>query len=621
MDPCGPSISVFIDNPKETTLNIANIKLTHKLTALVCFCLIAISTITVVSLFINKNNLLADRKQKTQHVVETATATVAYFHQQFVDGLITEEEAKQNAMKALETMRYGEGDYFWINDMQPAMIMHPFSKDLVGKSLEDYRDPNGKALFVEMVQVVRKGGSGFVDYVWSKKGSKTLSPKTSYVEGFEPWGWVIGSGIYLDDVDADFWMQAKRFATAIFVVVLFLAVISYFLGRSITRPLARAVDAAQRLALGDMSMNLATNSRDETGQLLTAMGEMINSMKEVSTLAQNVADGDLTVAIKARSDKDELMLALSEMVSRLLDVVKNVKASAENVNAGSAEMATGSQEMSQGASEQAASAEQVAASIEEMTANIRQNMENSLETEKIALKAAADAQKSGQAVSETVEAMSNIAQKILIIEEISRQTNLLALNAAIEAARAGEHGKGFAVVASEVRKLAERSQQAAGEINTLSVSSVSVAKSAGNLLREMVPNIEKTAELIQEIAAASREQDSGADQIGKAIQQLDIVIQQNAAAAEETASTAEELSAQAELMAHTIDYFQVGSVNTRQNFAPRQGANARTASKPLPLTAPSTTKSAPHAQVKVKGDGFGVYMDNNDHLDSEFKAY
>jgi methyl-accepting chemotaxis protein len=602
-------------------VNIANIKLTYKLTALVCLCLIAISAITVASLFINKNNLITDRKQKTQHVVETATATVAYFHQRFLDGFITEEEAKDNSMQALEEMRYGDGEYFWINDMAPTMLMHPFTKDLIGKSLEDYRDPNGKGLFNEMVQVVRTNGAGFVDYVWNKKGSKTLTPKTSYVQGFEPWGWVIGSGIYLDDVDADFYAQAKRFATVISLVVLMLGLISYFLGRSITRPLARAVDAAQRLALGDISMNLATKNRDETGQLLTAMGEMVTSMKEVSTLAQDIANGDLTVVIKARSDKDELMLALSEMVARLLDVVKNVKASAENVNAGSAEMATGSQEMSQGASEQAASAEQVSASIEQMTANIRQNMENSLETEKIALKAASDAQKSGQAVNETVEAMSNIAKKILIIEEISRQTNLLALNAAIEAARAGDHGKGFAVVASEVRKLAERSQQAAGEINTLSVSSVTVAKAAGKLLDDMVPNIQKTAELIQEIAAASREQDTGADQIGKAIQQLDIVIQQNAAAAEETASTAEELSAQAELMAHTIDYFKVGVDNTLQNIASRHQMKTRSASPAQTYNPRSLTKVAPHARIAGRGEGFGVFADRNDHLDNEFTAY
>jgi methyl-accepting chemotaxis protein len=192
-----------------------------------------------------------------------------------------------------------------------------------------------------------------------------------------------------------------------------------------------------------------------------------------------------------------------------------------------------------------------------MTANIRQNADNAMETETIAIQAAKNAVEGGDAVNTTVQAMREIADKIMIIEEISRQTNLLALNAAIEAARAGEHGKGFAVVAAEVRKLAERSQVAAGEINELSTSSVEVAQKAGDILDQLVPNIQKTAELVQEISAASREQDAGADQIAKSIQQLDSVIQQNASASEEMASTAEQLSGQSEQLEGMISFFKI----------------------------------------------------------------
>ena len=535
------------------------LKLTHKMTALVSLCLVAITAITLISLVINKGNLIDDRKEKTQHVVETALATVEYFYNRYKTGAISEAEAQQSALAAVEKMRYGGNEYFWINDLEPRMLMHPFVKDLVGKSLQDYKDPNGTRLFVEMADAVKRDGEGFVDYVWQKNGQKALSPKVSYVKGFAPWGWVLGSGIYLDDVDADFWAQAKRFATVILVVVLLLAIISYLIGRSITRPLAKAVGVAQALAKGDLSVKVESDKQDETGLMLGAMGEMVDSMKGVSRLAQRVAEGDLTVEIRERSDKDELMLALQAMVGKLLEVVGGVKFAAENVNAGAVEMSANSQQMSQGASEQAANAEEVSASIEEMTANIRQNTDNSLQTEKIAVQAALDAEESGVAVTETAAAMRNIAEKILIIEEISRQTNLLALNAAIEAARAGEQGRGFAVVAAEVRKLAERSQSAAAEINELSVSSVSVAEKAGTMLQSMVPNIHRTAELVQEIAAASREQDAGSEQITKAIQQLDMVIQQNASAAEEGASTAEELSSQAEQMADMIDFFQVGT--------------------------------------------------------------
>jgi methyl-accepting chemotaxis protein len=236
----------------------------------------------------------------------------------------------------------------------------------------------------------------------------------------------------------------------------------------------------------------------------------------------------------------------------LLAVVGDLKSTADNVTSGSQRIAAGSQQLSEGAMEQASSMEEVSTSIEEMSSTIEQNADNSQETRKLALKSAADAIESGKAVAETMGAMKEIAGKISIIEEIARQTNLLALNAAIEAARAGEHGKGFAVVASEVRKLAERSQKAAGEISDLSASSVEVAEKAGVMLAKLVPDIQKTAELVQEISAASNEQATGTEQINVAALQLSKVIQQNSGSAEEMASTAEELSSQAEQLQHAI---------------------------------------------------------------------
>ena len=230
----------------------------------------------------------------------------------------------------------------------------------------------------------------------------------------------------------------------------------------------------------------------------------------------------------------------------------NVNAAAENVATASQELSSTSEEMSQGATEQAAAAEEASSSMEEMAANIKQSADNAMETDKIAKNSAQNARDGGQAVEQTVSAMKEIAQKINIIEEIARQTDLLALNAAIEAARAGDHGKGFAVVASEVRKLAERSQTAAAEISKLSGASVEIAETAGHMLGKMVPDIQKTAELVQEISAASDEQNTGAEQINQALQQLDQVVQQNASASEEMASTAEELSAQAEELKATI---------------------------------------------------------------------
>ncbi len=245
------------------------------------------------------------------------------------------------------------------------------------------------------------------------------------------------------------------------------------------------------------------------------------------------------------------------MVEKLRGVVGDVKTSADNVALGSQELSTSAEGMSQGSSEQAGSVEEVSASMEEMVSNIQQNADNSQQTERIARKAAEDAIEGGKAVAETVTAMKQIAGKITIIEEIARQTNLLALNAAIEAARAGEHGRGFAVVASEVRKLAERSQTAAGEISKLSGSSVQVAEQAGAMLAKLVPDIQRTAELVQEINGSSKEQNEGAGQVNKAIQQLDQIVQQNASAAEEMSSTAEELSSQADQLQGIMGFFKV----------------------------------------------------------------
>jgi methyl-accepting chemotaxis protein len=287
------------------------------------------------------------------------------------------------------------------------------------------------------------------------------------------------------------------------------------------------------------------------------LGQLGGEPYYIAELARKVADGDLSMKFNGNGKKSSgVFAAIKDMITNLTEVIGSVVSAAENVSSGSQEVSSTAQQMSQGASEQAASAEEVSSSIEQMGANIRQNADNAMQTEKIALKAAGDAQEGGGAVQQTVTAMKEIAEKINIIEEIARNTNLLALNAAIEAARAGEHGKGFAVVASEVRKLAERSQKAAAEINELSRSSVDVAEHAGELFTKIVPDIQKTSELVQEINAASGEQKSGTEQINKAIMQLDTVIQQNASASEEMASMAEELSSQAEQMQAAISYFK-----------------------------------------------------------------
>jgi methyl-accepting chemotaxis protein len=292
------------------------------------------------------------------------------------------------------------------------------------------------------------------------------------------------------------------------------------------------------------------------------------SLTEAVQVADRIAEGDLTVAIESssRDEIGQLRAAMKNMVDKLQAVVADVKSASTYVASGSQQLSSGAAQMSHGASAQAASAEEASSSVTQMNGTIRQNADNALETGKIAQQSAADAAESGKAVSETVAAMRNIASEIAIIEEIAHQTNLLALNAAIEAARAGSQGKGFAVVASEIRKLAERSQRAAAEIAKLSSSSIAIAERTGQLLVKLVPDIQKTAQLVQEIAAASVEQSTGAEQMNTAIRSLNEVTQQNAGAAQEVSATAEELSAQAEQLQTAVEFFRVATAEQKQHL-------------------------------------------------------
>jgi len=307
---------------------------------------------------------------------------------------------------------------------------------------------------------------------------------------------------------------------------------------------------------------------------------------QLSSIAAEIAEGNLMVELKVLSgDNFSLTASINTMREKLIDVVQQIQNNADQIASASAQVNDTATSLSGAASEQAASVEQTSASVEQMGASISQNSENALATDSIASESAKSAAEGGEAVIGTVKAMTQIAEKITIIEDIAYQTNMLALNAAIEAARAGEHGKGFAVVAAEVRKLAERSQVAASEISNLSSDSVEVAQKAGSLLEKMVPDITRTAELVQEITAASEEQSSGVGQINSAMQQLDNVTQQNAAGSEELAATAEEMQAQAESLQQVVGFFRLGNHATKNSASSNhvqatlpsnQGSNSRT---------------------------------------------
>jgi len=352
---------------------------------------------------------------------------------------------------------------------------------------------------------------------------------------------------------------------------------------------------------------------------------IITPITRLAEMNKRISEGDLQVEVlsdrsmRSRDEIGELARAVAKMVEDLRELISRIRMSARKTAQNAKVIAVGTEQLSQGAAEQASSTEEASSSIEEMNATIKQNADNAMQTEKIALKSASDARESGKAVSLTVSAMKEIAGKISIIEEISRQTNLLALNAAIEAARAGEHGRGFAVVAAEVRKLAERSQASAAEIRVLSRSSVEVAEQAGSMLAKLVPDIQRTAELVQEISASSKEQASGADQINNALQQLNNVVQQNAAAAEEMASTAESLSSQAEELENMVSLFKVEAAASTDlpeaaGKAARSTLPARRSPAPVHVYRPAA-KTGVSLDLGRSGNG------KSDARDAEFEKY
>jgi methyl-accepting chemotaxis protein len=401
------------------------------------------------------------------------------------------------------------------------------------------------------------------------------------------------------------------------------------------------LDEAKAQAVSDYEQARLLLALILLGSVLTAIGAALwialnisRNLSRAVGFADSVANGDLsqTIAVTTDDEVADLVKALQRMVANLREIILKTTTAATNVAAGAQELSVSAEQLSQGATEQASSAEEASSSMEEMASNIKQNADNANQTEAIAHQSAKNAEASGQAVDRAVAAMQTIADKIGIIQEIARQTDLLALNAAVEAARAGEHGKGFAVVASEVRKLAERSQSAAAEIGVLSTDTAKAARDAGEQLTKLVPDIRRTAELVEEITSACREQDAGASQINVAIQQLDKVTQQNASASEEVSATSEELSSQAEQLQETIAFFRLGgeAARTAGASSAANGAagpmvrqlreRAMSAAHELARrpAAEKTSSRAPKPAMKATGTG-GYVLDLNSGED-EFDA-
>ena len=489
-------------------------------------------------LFSERALIMNERQQAVRQAVEAAHGVVAHFHSQVSSGKLSDEDAKKAALAAVKGLRYSGNEYFWINDMTPIMVMHPMKPELDGKPLTSSKDPTGKSLFVEMVDIVKANGAGFLPYMWPKPGSEQPVAKVSYVKGFAPWGWIIGSGVYVDTVNQAIWQRVWQVGLGVLALVGVLLVLGLAITRSITRQLGGEPAA-------------------------------------VNAITRQLAEGDLSVDIDLKgSTHESVMQGVKAMRDSMASIVQQVRDGSESVANASSEIASGNQDLSARTESQASALQQTAASMDELGATVRNNVDNAQQANQLAQNASHVAAEGGQVVKQVVDTMKGINDSsrrigdiISVIDGIAFQTNILALNAAVEAARAGEQGRGFAVVAGEVRLLAGRSAEAAREIKQLITQSMervdrgnTLVDQAGSTMDKVVTSIQRVTDIMGEISSSSAEQSSGVSQVGTAVTQMDQATQQNAAMVEQMAAAADGLRAQAQQLVQTVATFKLPAV-------------------------------------------------------------